>query len=74
ERNASKISSCADEKNYAAASRTYAEFYDPIHDFFDKVLVNDKNLEIRANRQALMKKINELYTEKIADLSLITNQ
>ena len=73
ERNADKISNWANEKNYAAASATYAEFYNPIHDFFEKVLVNDENREIRANRQALMKKINELYTQKIADLSLVTN-
>ncbi len=62
-----------EEKNYGEATRLYGEtFFEPLHDFFDKVMVNVEDGSIRRNRQALMKQINGLYTEKVADLSLLT--
>ena len=63
------------QKKYEQATREFSNsFYAPVHDFFEKVLVNVPDEKIRTNRQALMKKINKLYTEQIADLSFITNK
>ena len=47
-------------------------FYQPVHDFFKQVMVNVEDASIRSNRQILMKKINQLYTQRIADLSLLS--
>ncbi len=43
---------------------------EPVDEFFDQVLVMDKNIEIRKNRIALIKKVNILFNQ-IADLSKI---
>ncbi len=70
-----EIARLLSRKEYGTASEEYSRlFYKPVHDFFDKVLVNDQDQKIRANRQALVQKINRLYTDKIANLALITNQ
>lgn len=58
------------EKKYEAACLAYYEvFAQPVHSFFDKVYVNVEDEAIRNNRLLLVKTINELYSEKIADLS-----
>lgn len=62
-----------EKEDYEGATRLYGElFFEPVHDFFDRVRVNVEDASLRRNRQALMKKINALYTEKVADLSLLT--
>ena len=62
-----------EKKDYETVTRLYGEtFFDPLHDFFDRVMVNVEDLSIRRNRQALMKQINNLYTDQVADLSLLT--
>jgi glycyl-tRNA synthetase beta chain len=67
-----KISELARAERYQEATRLYGEtFYKPLHDFFDKVLVNAEDLKIRSNRQALMKGIHQLYASRIADLALV---
>ena len=59
-------------QDYAAASELYANtFAEPLHVFFDKVLVMAPDQAIRENRLLLLKKINDLYTHSIADLSKI---
>ena len=59
------------EKQYQLAVIRYGKtFYGPVHDFFDKVMVNSEDVKIRSNRQALVKKINGLCFHA-ADLSLI---
>jgi glycyl-tRNA synthetase beta chain len=59
---------------YGAAVKHYGHvFYQPVHDFFDRVLVNIEDLNVRANRQALVKKVNLLCKNEIADLSYVTN-
>ncbi len=59
------------EKKYLSAILHYGEaFYEPVHDFFDQVLVNAEDSKIRLNRQALVKKINQLCFD-VADLSQI---
>ena len=60
------------EKKYEEASRTYCNsFAKPVHAFFDRVFVNVEDENVRSNRLSLMKTINELYSQKIADLSEI---
>ncbi|MBI4343852.1 MAG: glycine--tRNA ligase subunit beta [Candidatus Omnitrophica bacterium] len=60
----------ATEQRYAEVTNQYGEaFYQPLHDFFDKVMVNVPDQALQQNRLALMKAIQALYTERIADLS-----
>jgi len=58
---------------YSEVTKLYAEkLYDRISAFFDQVLVNDKDEQIRRNRLTLMYRINILYTQNIADISHLT--
>jgi glycyl-tRNA synthetase beta chain len=60
------------EKKYKEASYEYCRaFTKSVHTFFDRVFVNVEDEKIRNNRLLFLKKINELYSEKIADLSQI---
>ncbi|MBI3320635.1 MAG: glycine--tRNA ligase subunit beta [Candidatus Omnitrophica bacterium] len=59
--------------SYDDATKLFAEtFYTPLHEFFDKVMVNVPDEALRQNRLALMRAINVLYTERVADLSKLT--
>lgn len=70
----STFSKLVSEKQYGDAVKLYGDaFYQPIHDFFDRVLVNAEDSKIRTNRQALVKKINLLCRSQVADLSYVTN-
>ncbi len=61
------------QKSYAEATRLFGDvFYQPLHDFFDQVMVNVPDETLRQNRLALMQAINTLYTDRIADLSKLT--
>lgn len=61
------------ERKFEEATRLFGQvFYAPVHDFFDQVMVNVDDAKIRANRQSLMKQVNRLYTEHLADLSVIS--
>ena len=63
------IRSLVEEKKYQSVVNRYGDvFYKPVHEFFDKVLVNAEDSKIRSNRQALVKKINRLCFY-VADLS-----
>jgi len=65
----------AREEKFDKATHLYGEvFYEPVHEFFDKVLVNVEDLPLRENRRALMKKINRIYVDYVADLSLVNQQ
>ncbi len=60
------------DKNYDLALKHYSSvFYEPVHEFFDQVLVNHENPKIRMNRQALVGRINQLCKKNLADLSLV---
>lgn len=62
-----------EKKDYQSMTRLYGEtFFGPLHQFFDRVMVNVEDVSIRKNRQALMKEINSLYTGEVADLSVLT--
>lgn len=59
-----------DKAKYKDATELYARaFYKELHDFFGKVLVNAEDDSLRLNRLALMKAVNKLYSERIADLA-----
>jgi len=58
------------QRAYAEATTLYGEtFFEPLHAFFDHVLVNVKEDALQQNRLALLKTINTLYTDRVADLS-----
>ena len=58
------------ERAWDKATRRYGEvFFEILHQFFEKVLVNAEDEAVRQNRLAMMKGINELYTRPVADLS-----
>ena len=46
-------------------------FAKPVHNFFDKVFVNVEDEKIKNNRLLLVKKVNEIYVENIANLAFI---
>ncbi len=55
---------------YQQATKIYGtSLYEPIHIFFDQVLVNTENEEIRKNRLKLCSEIYTFYASRIADLS-----
>ncbi|MFC1624727.1 glycine--tRNA ligase subunit beta, partial [Candidatus Omnitrophota bacterium] len=65
-----KIEAFINKERYKDATKEYAQaFFKVLHDFFDKVLVNAGDRALRLNRLAMMKAINELYTERVADLA-----
>jgi len=57
-------------EDYAGAMRALASLRGPIDSFFEKVLVNDENDSIRANRLALLARIRTA-TSEVADFSKI---
>lgn len=64
------MQSLIDKAKYKDATRLYAEaFYKDLHNYFEKVLVNVEDSSLRLNRLSLMKEINKLYSERIADLA-----
>ena len=70
--NKDKINSFIEEKDLRNASVIYSKvFSKPVHTFFDKVFVNAEDKNLRNNRLMILKKINELYSLNIADLSKI---
>ncbi len=63
----------AQEKAYAEATTLFGEvFFEPLHQFFDQVMVNVPDETLQQNRLALMQAIQALYTDRIADLSKLT--
>ncbi len=68
-----EISDWLQRRDYEKATLVFGNtFYGPLHDFFDHVLVNVEDAAVRSNRQALMNKINRLYTDRLADLSILS--
>lgn len=60
------------ERDYRKATGEYARLFSRrLSDFFDRVLVNVENEEERKNRMIILKKINRIYTDQVADLSLL---
>jgi glycyl-tRNA synthetase beta chain len=66
------LSALQEERRYAEAARRYAEvFAAPLHEFFEKVFVNVEDARVRANRLLLMRRVNRLFSARMADLSEI---
>ena len=60
------------ERRYADALQLYARtFSDLLERFFTKVLVNAEDPAVRANRLALLKRIDELIRHSVADLTQV---
>jgi len=57
---------------YREALNLLGDLCEPVDEFFDQVLVMDKNNDIRINRVALIKKIGILFNQ-VADLSRIVS-
>jgi len=69
----SRVVRLAEEKSYAEATTFFGElFFEPLHQFFDQVLVNTPEEALQQNRLALMQAIRTLYTDRIADLSKLS--
>ncbi|MBU9888483.1 MAG: glycine--tRNA ligase subunit beta [Candidatus Omnitrophica bacterium] len=57
-------------RDYQGATRLFAAIFSkPLHEFFDRVLINAEDPALRENRMAIVGKINRLYTTELADLS-----
>ncbi len=61
------------DADFRMANRIYAQAFEkPVTDFFEKVMVNAEDPEVRKNRLGLLAEIRDLYTRNIADLSLLS--
>jgi glycyl-tRNA synthetase beta chain len=70
--NAKTIENLIKEEKYIEATRIYGEvFFEPLHKFFDNVLVNTEDRDLRQNRLSMMQAINKLYTNDVADLAML---
>jgi glycyl-tRNA synthetase beta chain len=56
--------------DYAASLALLAGLKEPVDRFFDAVMVMDEDLELRANRLALLARVKSLF-DRIADLSVL---
>jgi len=73
EKNHKDILGLINKGKYIQATEKYVcAFSQPVHVFFDKIMVNVDNVKIRNNRLSLMKDINQLYATHVADLSKIS--
>jgi glycyl-tRNA synthetase beta chain len=73
EQHKSRVEQLSGQRLYDQATTVFGEaFYEPLHTFFDKVLVNAPDEALRRNRLALIRAIHTLYTDRIADLSKLT--
>ncbi len=60
------------EGEYRKATVEYARIFSRrLSEFFDRVLVNVEDEKQRKNRMILLKQINRVYTDSLADLSLL---
>lgn len=70
---AGEVSGLIESGAYGKGTELFARtFSHPLHDFFDHVLVNTEEPSVRDNRMALVGLVNRIYTEKLADLSLLS--
>lgn len=71
--NEERVAKLIQERSYVEATTVFGEaFFEPLHAFFDRVLVNAPEESLQQNRLALMQAINTLYTDRVADLSKLT--
>jgi len=65
-----QVATCLERQDYASAIKTLLAFKSPIDEFFAGVMVNADNQMVRANRLALLYRIDRLFG-RIADFSRI---
>ena len=58
------------EGRYQEALEVLANLREPVDEFFDKVMVNAEDKELRINRLTLLSKLRELFLQ-VADISLL---
>ena len=71
EARAAKVNSLVKKHLYYDAVKVLQELTEPINGFFDKVLIMDKNEEIKQNRLSLLKSIKQMALQ-IADFSRLS--
>ena len=72
EKSKESIQEALSRKDYALGTSLYAEaFFDILHAFFDQVMVNVDDAQVRQNRLSLLASIRMLYVKEVADLSKI---
>ncbi len=64
------ISSLLEQRHYAQVMESLATLKEPVDSFFDKVLVNAEDQQVRLNRYALLKQLRNLFLH-VADISLL---
>lgn len=64
--------SLASLSDYQAQLQHLASLRDDVDAFFDKVMVNAEDVKVKANRLALLKKLQQLFGS-VADISLLQN-
>jgi len=70
--NSGAIKDLIKKEKYKEATRVYGEaFFETLHKFFDNVLVNAEDKDLRQNRLAMMQAINKLYANDVADLAML---
>jgi glycyl-tRNA synthetase beta chain len=64
------FSGCRAAGDHLGAGRVFAEgLAEPLHDFFEHVLVNAEEPELRANRHAMLGRVHLMFSEQIARLT-----
>jgi glycyl-tRNA synthetase beta chain len=67
--------SYCEKYEFARATEIFSvHLSDCLDDFFDKVMVNVDQKNIRVNRLGLLLKVNKLYTDNISDLSRVISK
>ena len=70
--NRDTIVGLVNEHRYSEVCRLYeSTFAVPLHVFFEKVFVNVEDERMRTNRLTLLKQINRIFADRVADLSQI---
>jgi glycyl-tRNA synthetase beta chain len=68
-----EVASLLTKRDYERATVHFGGiFFQPLNQFFGKILVNAEDPAVRCNRHLLMLRINRMYVEKLADLSLLS--
>ncbi len=61
------------EGKFSDYLHTLSDLEAPLSNFFESVMINDENINIKENRQQLLLKVRSLY-ESVADFSIIQGQ
>ena len=62
---------CERGETQEAALLYTTNLQEPVHAFFDKVYINVDDPAVRSNRLLLLHRVNRLFVDHIADLSLV---